>query len=514
MTDRFTEVVAGSGHWALHPDSDDAKAIAAAQLWYGPKFSPKDVPSFFDVSSLTEDPSSFQRITKIFVERYKAQGEKGPTHVLGYDARGFIIGPPVALALGIPFVLFRKDAKNPGVVVESSGYAKEYVEKKLDNMCFRIGSIPPGARVLLIDDLIATGGTALAGFELCMSLDIEVAEFAAVIDLPVCEGVRKIREYAGGRFKDTPIFTLIDGKTVPQENCRDPSTWGEEGRFIPAPRGKEIIAKYPGLAATMPPVRSCDDDIMSCLREDPVFVELVPGSGHFVLETSCEDAKFLAGRILWYGPKFSPKDVPKFYDVSSVTEDVSVFRKVTDIFVARYRGMGSSMPSHVLAYDARGFLLGAPIALALGIPFVLFRKDGKNPGVVVESSGYAKEYVEKKLDNMCFRIGAIPPGSRVLLIDDLIATGGTALAGFELCMSLDIEICEFAALIDLPFCEGVKKIREYAGGRFKDTPIFTVIDGSMVPDENCRDPKAWEEESRIIAAPRGKDVMAKYASLA
>eukprot|EP00927_Polykrikos_kofoidii_P045249 TRINITY_DN3916_c0_g1_i3.p1 TRINITY_DN3916_c0_g1~~TRINITY_DN3916_c0_g1_i3.p1 ORF type:complete len:275 (+),score=44.76 TRINITY_DN3916_c0_g1_i3:78-827(+) len=241
------EVSDGSLHFALDPESDAARNLAGSITWYGPKFSPKDVPKFFDVSSITENPACFTSVIDVFVERYTALGAKGPTHVLGYDARGFILGPPVAIALGIPFVLFRKDAKNPGVVVESSGYSKEYTEKKLDNMCIRLGSIPEGSRVLLIDDLIATGGTALAGFELCMSLGVEVCEFAAVIDLPVCDGVTKIREYAGGRFKDIPVFTLIDGTTVPAENGRDPAEWNEESRVVPAPKGADMLKKYPGL---------------------------------------------------------------------------------------------------------------------------------------------------------------------------------------------------------------------------------------------------------------------------
>jgi len=243
----FKEVLPGSGHFTLDPESEPAKYLASIITWYGPKFSPKDVPQFYDVSSITENPKCLQRVTDIFVERYRAQGDKGPTHVLGYDARGFIIGPPIAMALGIPFILFRKDAKNPGVVVESSGYSKEYVEKQLDNMCIRLGSVPQGSRVLLIDDLIATGGTALAGFELCLALGIQVCEFAAVIDLPFCEGVSKIRAYAGGRFKDTPIFTLIDGRMVPDGNGRDPPVWEEDARIISAPKGKEIMDKYPYL---------------------------------------------------------------------------------------------------------------------------------------------------------------------------------------------------------------------------------------------------------------------------
>jgi adenine phosphoribosyltransferase len=244
----FPEVTPGSKHYALDPESEDGKYLAQQIWWYGPKFSPKDVPAFYDVSSITEDPKCFGKVIELFVNRYKAMGEAGPTHVLGYDARGFLIGPPIALALGIPFVLFRKDAKNPGVVVESSGYSKEYAEKKLDAMCMRLGAIKPGARVLLIDDLIATGGTALAGFELCLSCDVEVLEFAAVIDLPFCEGVQKIRAYADGRFKDTPIFTLVDGRTIPDSNGRDPKEWAEASRVVPAPKAKEIMAKYPSLS--------------------------------------------------------------------------------------------------------------------------------------------------------------------------------------------------------------------------------------------------------------------------
>merc|ERR1719326_1669474 len=131
---------------------------------------------------------------------------KRPTVVVGYDARGFVLGPPVAMALGIPFVLLRKTGKNPGPLCTSSQYNKEY---GLDQMCVRLGAVKPGDRVLLIDDLIATGGTALSGFELMMSCGIEVLEFAAVIDLPFCEGVQKIRAYGDGRFKDTPVFTLV-----------------------------------------------------------------------------------------------------------------------------------------------------------------------------------------------------------------------------------------------------------------------------------------------------------------
>eukprot|EP01052_Picozoa_sp_SAG31_P034453 SAG31_NODE_4029_length_3650_cov_1.509716_4_plen_187_part_00 len=121
------------------------------------------------------------------MERYREQIEAGcgPTVVVGYDARGFVLGPPIALALKLPFVLLRKAGKNPGPLVESSAYSKEYKEHQPDKMCVRLGSVLPKDRVLLIDDLIATGGTAISGFELCEALGASVHEFAAIIEL-VC----------------------------------------------------------------------------------------------------------------------------------------------------------------------------------------------------------------------------------------------------------------------------------------------------------------------------------------
>ena len=135
--------------------------IAKNCRYYSPQFSPKDVPAFYDLSGVTENAAVFQKIMDVFIARYKAQmaAGNGPTVIVGYDARGFVVGPPIALALGIPFVLLRKAGKNPGPLVESSAYSKEYAEHQPDKMCVRLGAIIPGDRVVLIDDLIATGGT-------------------------------------------------------------------------------------------------------------------------------------------------------------------------------------------------------------------------------------------------------------------------------------------------------------------------------------------------------------------
>ena len=204
------------------PTHEDTKLICSNMWWYSSTFSPKDVPRFFDVSGITENPEAFQKVIDVFVARYKAAGDQGPTHILGYDARGFLIGPPIALALKIPFVLLRKDGKNPGVTVTSTGYAKEYAEAKPDTQCIRLGSIGEKSRVVLVDDLIATGGTAIAGFELVEAVGAEVYEFAAMISLPFLDGVRKIRESCNGKFKDVSVFTVTHDANIPDAAKADP----------------------------------------------------------------------------------------------------------------------------------------------------------------------------------------------------------------------------------------------------------------------------------------------------
>ena len=206
-------------HFCLDQNDAAVRAIAAALPWYGPEYSPHDVPSFYDVSGITENPEVFRAVTELFVARYRAQGEAGPTHIAGFDARGFLFGPPIAMALNVPFVMIRKAGKLPGVLVSSGTYVTEY---STDETVMRLGSVKAGDRVVLIDDLIATGGTALGGFNLVDQLGARVHEFAAMVSLPFLDGVKKIHEYADGKFKDVPCFTVVDDSTIGPEMCRDP----------------------------------------------------------------------------------------------------------------------------------------------------------------------------------------------------------------------------------------------------------------------------------------------------
>ena len=91
-------------------------------------------------------------------------------------------------------------------------------------------------------------------------------------------------------------------------------------------------------------------------------------------------------------------------------------------------------------------------------------------------------------------------------MDDLIATGGTALAGFNLVDQLGARVHEFAAMVSLPFLDGVKKIHEHADGKFKDVPCFTMVDDSTIGPEMGRDPPAGTP--RVVAAGDAAKVLA------
>lgn len=155
---------------------------------------PKPGIMFQDITTMLLDPKAFQDTIDLFVERYKG---KGITVVAGIEARGFIFGPPIALAIGAKFVPMRKPKKLPGEVI-SEEYSLEY---GTDIMEMHVGAVQPGEKTLVIDDLIATGGTLAAAVRLLERVGAEVVECACVIELAELKG----REKLG----DKPVFVLI-----------------------------------------------------------------------------------------------------------------------------------------------------------------------------------------------------------------------------------------------------------------------------------------------------------------
>lgn len=158
---------------------------------------PKPGILFRDVTGLLEDPRGLRMAVDLIVHRYI---DRSIDIVAGIEARGFIFGTAVAYELGVGFVPLRKAGKLPGDVI-GVDYELEYGS---DRMEIHTEAVPVGAEVLLIDDLIATGGTAKAGLELIEQAGGQVHEACFVIDLPDLGGADKLR--AGG----CEVFALCD----------------------------------------------------------------------------------------------------------------------------------------------------------------------------------------------------------------------------------------------------------------------------------------------------------------
>jgi len=158
-----------------------------------------------------------------------------------------------------------------------------------------------------------------------------------------------------------------------------------------------------------------------------------------------------------------PQAGVQFRDITPLLQDKKTFRVLVDIFVHRYMDMDLDM---VAGVDARGFILGAVVAYELNLGFVPVRKKGKLPFLTVAEE-YELEYGSATVE---MHTDACKKGDRVLLIDDLVATGGTMVAAAKLLDRLGATVVEAAAIVDLPELGGSKIVRE------QGIPLFTVCD--------------------------------------
>jgi adenine phosphoribosyltransferase len=155
----------------------------------------------------------------------------------------------------------------------------------------------------------------------------------------------------------------------------------------------------------------------------------------------------------------------QFRDITPLLQDAKVFRVLIDAFVHRYMD-ADRRPDVVAGLDARGFILGAVVAYELNVGFVPIRKKGKLPFTTVAET-YELEYGSATVE---LHTDAVKHGDRVLLIDDLIATGGTMMAGKKLLEKLGAVVMEGAAIVDLPELGGSERLG--AAG----LPLFTLLD--------------------------------------
>ena len=146
-----------------------------------------------------------------------------------------------------------------------------------------------------------------------------------------------------------------------------------------------------------------------------------------------------------------PKEGILFRDVTTLFADARGFRMAVDQLLTPYAGLAIDK---VVGLEARGFILGGAVAHQLSVGFVPIRKKGKLPGQAI-SQAYTLEYGEAVVE---VHDDAIQPGEKVLLVDDLLATGGTAEAGIKLIERLGGEIVGCAFVVDLPDLGGRKKL--------------------------------------------------------
>lgn len=140
-----------------------------------------------------------------------------------------------------------------------------------------------------------------------------------------------------------------------------------------------------------------------------------------------------------------------FRDIASLIAAPALFAATVDLLAARAADFA---PTAILAVEARGFLFGAPLALALGLPLVPVRKAGKLPGATV-GIDYGLEYGRDRLE---LQRNALWPGARVLLVDDLLATGGTISAAATLAQQLGATVAGALFLIELAELGGAARL--------------------------------------------------------
>lgn len=161
-----------------------------------------------------------------------------------------------------------------------------------------------------------------------------------------------------------------------------------------------------------------------------------------------------------------PHEGIMFHDVTTLFADARGFRMAIDPMLHPYAGM---QIDKVVGLEARGFIMGGTIAHQLSVGFVPIRKKGKLPGKTL-SQDYTLEYGQATME---IHDDAVQPGEKVLVVDDLLATGGTAEAGIKLLERLGAQIVSTSFIIDLPALGGRKKLEAMG----MDVQILCEFDG-------------------------------------
>jgi len=155
-----------------------------------------------------------------------------------------------------------------------------------------------------------------------------------------------------------------------------------------------------------------------------------------------------------------PKPGIQFKDVTTLLKNGPAFREIIDGWKTRYANKGVTA---IVGAEARGFIFGSALAYAMGLPFIPVRKKGKLPAKTL-----AQEFdLEYGTDRIEIHVDALGPRDRVVLVDDLLATGGTMAAMAQLVRKLGAEIVEVAFVVELPFLKGREKL--------SGLPVYSLV---------------------------------------
>ena len=155
-----------------------------------------------------------------------------------------------------------------------------------------------------------------------------------------------------------------------------------------------------------------------------------------------------------------PKPGIQFKDVTTLLKNGPAFRDIIDGWKTRYANKGVTA---IVGAEARGFIFGSALAYAMGLPFIPVRKKGKLPAKTL-----AQEFdLEYGTDRIKIHVDAVGPRDRVVLVDDLLATGGTMGAMAQLVRKLGAEIVEVAFVVELPFLKGREKL--------SGLPVYSLV---------------------------------------
>eukprot|EP00300_Choanocystis_sp_HF-7_P036881 c52822_g1_i1.p1 GENE.c52822_g1_i1~~c52822_g1_i1.p1 ORF type:complete len:227 (+),score=52.38 c52822_g1_i1:51-731(+) len=183
-------------------------------------------------------------------------------------------------------------------------------------------------------------------------------------------------------------------------------------------------------------------------------------------------------RIAAVIPYFPFKGIERFYDIGGFLFRPEVFQLVIDIMVCHFRRANVDVFAGI---DARGFVLGPPVALALRKPFIMIRKQGKLPNSVTGQS-YTKEYAG--VDALSIPRGMVAPNSRVVLIDDLVATGGTLCAAIDLVQQQNAIVVSCACVVELKALNAREK---FDGLGYQNVSVWALLDESMLRLDGLKD---------------------------